>query len=136
MDSPGRVHAGKVAQSLSGTAASVKIVELPGLPEKGDISDFIELRKKADRTPEAIKEELLDIIENTTEYVPDDNQGAGTVNFNDNPLIILGKTNQGKILLYSKDTRITHEEDRRGLDRTALIDLCGLKFGRSSRATT
>jgi hypothetical protein len=37
----GRWHAQQVAQSLSGRAVSVKIVELPGLPEKGDVSDFL-----------------------------------------------------------------------------------------------
>ncbi|MBN1982613.1 MAG: hypothetical protein JW795_13855, partial [Chitinivibrionales bacterium] len=40
-DEPGRRHAQKVAQSLQGKAKSIKIVELPGLPEKGDASDFI-----------------------------------------------------------------------------------------------
>jgi hypothetical protein len=41
-DDPGRSHAQKVARSLSGIAASVKIVELPNLPEKGDISDWLD----------------------------------------------------------------------------------------------
>jgi hypothetical protein len=40
-DKAGRDHAQKVAQSLHGRAASVKIVELPGLPERGDVSDFL-----------------------------------------------------------------------------------------------
>ena len=40
-DKAGRDHARQVAQSLQGKAASVKIVELPGLPEKGDVSDFL-----------------------------------------------------------------------------------------------
>lgn len=41
-DAPGRDHARKVEQSLGGGAASVKIVELPGLPEKGDVSDWLD----------------------------------------------------------------------------------------------
>ena len=40
-DQAGREHAQQVAQSLQGKAASVKVVELPGLPEKGDVSDFL-----------------------------------------------------------------------------------------------
>lgn len=40
-DDPGRDHALKVAALLKGTAASVKIAELPNLPTKGDVSDFI-----------------------------------------------------------------------------------------------
>lgn len=40
-DSPGRSHAQKVAHSLHGVAKSVKVVELPGLPEKGDVSEWL-----------------------------------------------------------------------------------------------
>jgi Virulence-associated protein E len=40
-DEPGRRHAEKVAQSLQGKAKSVTIVELPGLPDGGDVSDFL-----------------------------------------------------------------------------------------------
>src|SRR5437764_964924 len=41
-DEAGRKHAGKVAASLRGKAASVKMLELPGLPEKGDASDWLD----------------------------------------------------------------------------------------------
>jgi putative DNA primase/helicase len=41
-DAPGRQHAQQVAQALHGIAASVKVVELPGLPEKGDVSDWVQ----------------------------------------------------------------------------------------------
>lgn len=40
-DEPGRKHAAHVAESLQGIAASVKVVELPGLPEKGDATDWL-----------------------------------------------------------------------------------------------
>lgn len=40
-DNPGRAHAAQVAAALHGIAASVKIVPLPGLPEKGDVSDWL-----------------------------------------------------------------------------------------------
>jgi hypothetical protein len=40
-DDPGRKHARQVAQNLHGIAAEVRVVELPGLPEKGDVSDWI-----------------------------------------------------------------------------------------------
>ncbi len=39
-DDPGRKHAQQVARSLHGVARSVKVIELPGLPEKGDVSDW------------------------------------------------------------------------------------------------
>jgi putative DNA primase/helicase len=40
-DPPGRQHAEQVAQALYGVAASLKVVALPGLPEKGDVSDWM-----------------------------------------------------------------------------------------------
>lgn len=41
-DDPGRAHADKVFSAISGTAASVKILDLPGLPHKGDVSDWLD----------------------------------------------------------------------------------------------
>lgn len=41
-DEPGRKHAAAVAAALLSVAASVRIVELPGLPVKGDVSDWRE----------------------------------------------------------------------------------------------
>lgn len=41
-DEKGRKHARQVFDNLKSVAASVKIVELPGLPPKGDVSDWIE----------------------------------------------------------------------------------------------
>ena len=52
-DTPGRDHAKQVAQSLFGKVASVKVLELAGLPEKGDVSDWLQ-----GRDPEAAAEEL------------------------------------------------------------------------------
>ena len=40
-DAAGREHALKVAQALCGIAASVKVLDLPGLPPKGDVSDWL-----------------------------------------------------------------------------------------------
>ena len=57
-DKPGRDHAETVAQSLHGVAASVKVVELRGLPEKGDAFDWVkaggtaaQLQELVDATP-------------------------------------------------------------------------------------
>lgn len=41
-DKAGRKHAQTVVAALQGKAASVKVVELPGLPERGDVSDYLE----------------------------------------------------------------------------------------------
>lgn len=40
-DEPGHRHAEAVAASLKGHAAEVRVVELPGLLEKGDVSDWL-----------------------------------------------------------------------------------------------
>jgi 5S rRNA maturation endonuclease (ribonuclease M5) len=40
-DEPGQQHAAKVARSLRGKAASVRVVNLPDLPPKGDVSDWL-----------------------------------------------------------------------------------------------
>ena len=40
-DEPGREHALKVAAILAPVAKSLKVVELPGLPAKGDVTDFV-----------------------------------------------------------------------------------------------
>jgi hypothetical protein len=40
-DAPGREHAALVADALTGIARRVRIATLPGLPDKGDVSDWI-----------------------------------------------------------------------------------------------
>ena len=42
-DDAGREHVLKAAEKLHGVAKRVKVLELPGLPEKGDLSDWINL---------------------------------------------------------------------------------------------
>ena len=41
-DDNGRKHVQEVAADLYGKASSVKTLELPGLPEKGDVSDWLD----------------------------------------------------------------------------------------------
>jgi len=41
-DDAGRDHVQKVAKSLRGIASKIRILDLPGLPEKGDISDWLD----------------------------------------------------------------------------------------------
>ncbi len=48
-DEPGRKHAADVVGSLRGTAAAVSSLELPGLPEKGDVSDWLALGGTAEQ---------------------------------------------------------------------------------------
>ena len=61
-DAPGRKHAQQVAESLHGNAASVKILELDGLPEKGDVSDWI--------AAGGTKEKLIELAHAAPEWAP------------------------------------------------------------------
>lgn len=47
-DEPGKAHAVQVAASLFPYARNVRVVELPGLPQKGDVSDFLRTHTAAD----------------------------------------------------------------------------------------
>jgi hypothetical protein len=47
-DEVGRKHAREVARSIFPFAKSVKLVELPDVPEKGDVSDYLRTHTKSD----------------------------------------------------------------------------------------
>lgn len=51
-DDAGRQHALEIARNLVGIAASVKIIYLPGLPEKGDVSDWLDAGHTVDELAE------------------------------------------------------------------------------------
>ncbi len=58
-DEVGRCHAEAIARSLAGSASKIRVVNLPGLPPKGDVSDWLqaggtrsELEKLAAETAE------------------------------------------------------------------------------------
>jgi putative DNA primase/helicase len=61
-DPPGEAHALDIARKLLGIAASVRIIRLPGLPPKGDASDWL----NAGHTVE----ELDSLADETQEWVP------------------------------------------------------------------
>lgn len=63
-DAPGRGHARAVARSLHGTAAEVRVIELPGLPVKGDVSDWLDAGGTA--------EKLKALVRDTVIYDPDE----------------------------------------------------------------
>jgi hypothetical protein len=61
-DEAGRKHAEQIAQSLYGRAASVRIVSLPDLPPKGDVSDWLAAGHTVG--------ELLQLVAQTPEWHP------------------------------------------------------------------
>ena len=54
-DEPGRKHMENVAAQLHAAGCSVTLVEIPGLPEKGDISDWLDLGLTDDDLAELIR---------------------------------------------------------------------------------
>jgi hypothetical protein len=66
-DEKGRNHMNDIALSLQGKAKSIKWIDLPGLPEKGDITDFI---NTFGYDKDGAAESLCIIIESTLEYEP------------------------------------------------------------------
>jgi len=65
-DLEGKEHMAQVAISLNGQINSLKLLELPGLPSKGDITDFV--AKFVDKTEAAHK--LAVMVEGAGSYEP------------------------------------------------------------------
>ena len=57
-DAAGRSHAEMVGASLAGIAAEVRLLELPGLPEKGDVSDWLDAGEREGHTAGEMRHEL------------------------------------------------------------------------------
>ena len=75
-DDAGRQHAAKVAASLQGKAASVKVVDLPDLPPKGDVSDWLDAGGTID--------ELRPLAESSVDWKPGEHKPQDFVaNVND-----------------------------------------------------
>ena len=73
-DDPGRADADQVASMLYGVAASVRIVSLPDLPPKGDVSDWLDgLGEAADPL-----EHLQEMADNTPLWTPADSATSQT----------------------------------------------------------
>lgn len=63
-DDPGKQHGIIVAKLLVARGCKVKVIELPGIPPKGDISDWL-----ATRHVNGAKDELLKIVEAAPEWI-------------------------------------------------------------------
>lgn len=81
-DAPGRAHAAQVAVSLREKSKSVRIVELPDLPDKGDVSDWLDAGGERDK---------LEVLTTQIEPVPDSEEpvvvgGLPVIELHDRPL--------------------------------------------------
>ncbi len=67
-DQPGQKHAVQIARGLRGVSSSLKVVQLPGLPEKGDVSDWLDMGHSA--------EELSQIAASAPQWTPEEVEPA------------------------------------------------------------
>ena len=58
-DAAGKAHAEEVARSVGKYAEWIRVVLLPGLPEKGDVSDWLETHTIAELVAEVLKSPML-----------------------------------------------------------------------------
>jgi len=65
-DEAGRRYAQTVAHGLKAVVPTIQIVELPNLPEKGDVVDWMAQRDS--KSKKEIKEELTSLIKNTPKW--------------------------------------------------------------------
>ncbi len=66
-DDAGRRHAEQVAVSLPSIAKTIKVIELPGLPDKGDVSDWLDSFGDA-AEPETMAAKLQQIVDSAKDW--------------------------------------------------------------------
>jgi predicted P-loop ATPase len=100
-DEAGRVHAQHVAANLAPVAHAVRIVELPGLPEKGDVTDWINAAKRTN-------EDLEALVEATPLWVP----GPATIDdaweLDEEKRIISNSQHNIRLALHKLDVKLRH----------------------------
>ncbi len=86
-DEPGRNHAAAVQKSLHRIAASATILELPGLPPKGDVSDFFDagndVSKLLELAQAAVAADEARKAESPAEKTPESTETADKINLTD-----------------------------------------------------
>jgi hypothetical protein len=115
-DKVGRDHARTVARSLHGVAAEVRIVELPGVPEKGDVVDYLDHGHSIG--------DLRALVEAAAPWEPEDAGGSGAgvprggwlpYREDINRLVHLAEGKNGQIIpivLSNFSARITEQVER------------------------
>jgi len=140
-DLPGQKHAEQVARSLQGIAAEVRIVQLPNLPRKGDVSDWL--------ATGGTKDELEELVEQTPPWQPStpstkrigaqELEGASTqCRYQATPagIIFLKQTKDGltEVPITNFTARIiTDIEEDDGVETRHLFEIEATVEGRTSR---
>lgn len=124
-DEPGRKHAEQVAKSLNGVAASVKVVALPGLPEKGDVSDWLKaggtVGQLQSLAADAVPHEPYSSNSSNSHITAGENREAGQVAF--------PKLNRAKALSGLPGDIVRTIEPHSEADPTALLVQLLVAFG-------
>ncbi len=115
-DEPGRKHGGDVARSLAGKAASIKVVELAGLPEKGDVSDWL--------ANGGTVAELLRLVDAAPEWTP----AAET---NDNPSPSEQSADQDQLWNATVETQDDGDEKKLVVIPRPMAEIIGYVFRRT-----
>ncbi len=118
-DTPGLEHAEKIASELSKVTKSVKILQLPGLNDKEDVSDWI--------NKGGTKELLISLTNDCNEYNPESteqvqgNDSDVEENFYPTEIakeVIKFEANKGRRWSYVPETELLYMYDNKGYWRT------------------
>ena len=113
-DDVGRQHAEQVARSLVDVASEVKVIELPGLAEHGDMSDWLAAGGTADELRRIITDApewsaAVEKIVNDSEEPPPHTNGTGTVGIAGDRLLDAVETYLSRFVAYpSADALVAH----------------------------
>ncbi len=131
-DEPGRKHAHEVAQSLQGVAASVKLVELPGLLPKGDVSDWLDAGGTV--------EELQRLVDAAAEWEPTESDEAKPIIVGEGELLLTDLGNARRFVVqHAHRARFCHpwgkwliwDGRRWAVDRTGAAERLAKETARS-----
>lgn len=112
-DPPGEDYARNAATALYGKVASIKILRLDGLPEKGDVSDW-----RQGKDPIAAAEELCRLAEAAPEWKPEEKEHKTAPHQ-------FEQVTEGQFRLTIPNTAVVLEVDRLRRDRHELVgELC------------
>lgn len=128
-DDPGYKRAERLKEELEGKAAFVAVVDLPDVPLKGDVTDWLAMGHTADELQELIDAALNPpkVRGSATGAEADGDQGT---RFEQQlvdalGLEVLGHTDAGKVQIFSRYHRRVHEVDLSRLRYAEILQLCG-----------
>jgi hypothetical protein len=104
-DDPGRKHVEDAARKLDGIASRIRILELPGLPAKGDVSDWIEAG--------GTRKELMRLADEVPDW-----QASAETPTSSGP-VALGYTRDGRFILLDPVRQIIEGHSAGQLTQTA-----------------